>query len=94
MEETTDQNLPEEVSDLLNPISSDSPIGTDAAVVEEYFKLDMEIGKISPNYKVCIELAEIILREKSKDLWVASWLCFSWFRVEHIRFEEWIKPYN
>lgn len=80
--ELTEIALPEDVADLLEPIDGDSPVGVDANTVDEYFKLDMEIGKVSPNYKLCVELSSTILSEKSKDLWVASWLCFSWFRLE------------
>jgi len=59
-------------------------LGKDAALDELYFVLDMEIGKISPNYQVCIDLASGILREKSKDLRVAGWLCFAWYRTDKI----------
>ncbi|MBL1212175.1 MAG: hypothetical protein HND52_02360 [Ignavibacteriae bacterium] len=82
MDEVTEITLPEEVTELLDPIDGDSDVGVDANTVDEYFKLDMEIGKVSPNYKLCIELSTTILSEKSKDLWVASWLCFAWFRIE------------
>lgn len=76
--------IPEIVAELLDPISEVSPTGEDAAVEEEYFKLDMEIGKISPDYKVCVDLASEILKDKSKDVRVAVWLCFSWFRSDKI----------
>jgi type VI secretion system protein VasJ len=77
-------NIPESVSVLLDPISEDSATGTDAANEEEYFRLDMEIGKVSPDYDVCIQLAKYILKERSKDLRVAAWLCFAWYRSEKI----------
>jgi len=76
--------IPENVAGLLDPISTNSPPGKDATVEEEYFKLDMEIGKVNPDYKICIDLATEILRKKSKDLRVASWLCFAWYRNEKV----------
>lgn len=76
--------IPENVTELLEPVSSDSPVGQDAATDENYFKLEMEIGKANPDYKVCNDLATQILREKSKDLRVAAWLCFCWFRMDKI----------
>jgi len=76
--------IPENVAGLLDPISGNSPTGKDATVEEEYFKLDMEIGKVNPDYKICIDLATEILRKKSKDLRVASWLCFAWYRNEKV----------
>lgn len=77
-------NIPESVSVLLDPISEDSATGADAANDEEYFRLDMEIGKATPDYDVCIELAKNILKDRSKDLRVAAWLCFAWYRSEKI----------
>jgi type VI secretion system protein VasJ len=76
--------IPENVMELLNPISSDSPAGRNADTEESYFKLEMEIGKANPDYAVCADLASQILREKCKDLRVASWLCFAWFRLDKI----------
>ena len=84
MNEVTEIKLADEVLELLNPIEGDSAVGVEANTVEEYFNLNMEIGKITPNYKLCVELATIILAEKSKDVRVASWLCFSWFRLDGI----------
>jgi len=82
MNEITEITLMDEVAELLEPIDGDSPVGTNTSSVDEYFKLNMEIGKVSPDYKLCVELATTILAEKSKDMRVASWLCFSWFRID------------
>ena len=79
-----DIQIPDFVQDLLNPISTDSPTGNESSTDEEYFRLEMEMGKPLPNYKVAIEMATSILQEKSKDLRVASWLCFAWYRDEKI----------
>ena len=76
--------IPDHVQDLLNPISTDSPTGNESSTDEEYFRLEMEMGKPLPNYKVAIEMATSILQEKSKDLRVATWLCFAWYRDEKI----------
>ncbi len=76
--------IPDFVRELLNPISENSPAGNESTTDEEYFRLEMEMGKPSPDYKVAIELATSILQEKSKDLRVASWLCFAWYRDEKI----------
>jgi type VI secretion system protein VasJ len=77
-----ESTIPDNVTELLNPVSSDSPTGRDAATEESYFKLELEIGKANPNYGICADLASQILREKCKDLRVASWLCFAWFRMD------------
>jgi type VI secretion system protein VasJ len=77
--------ISEFVQEYLEPIPGDSPAGTDAGNEEEFFKLNMEIPKTTPDYKKCIELAEIILKEKSKDIKVAAWLCFALFRTEKVR---------
>lgn len=82
MSETIEVQIPEEVEELLNPITKSEPCGTDITNDQDYFKLSMEIGKTVPDYKVCADLGVDLLKEKSKDLWVASWLCFSWFRIE------------
>jgi type VI secretion system protein VasJ len=76
--------LPEAVQELLLPISDASPAGDDATSSESYFKLDMEVAKVTPDYKVCIDLASEILREISKDLRVASWLCLAWYRTDKL----------
>ena len=76
--------VPAKVVDLLKDIAADFPAGKDASADEAYFRLEMEIGKVSPDYKVCGDFASEILARKSKDLRVASWLCFSWYRDEKI----------
>ncbi len=76
--------VPARVVDLLKEIAADFPSGKDASADETYFRLEMEIGKVSPDYKVCGDFASEILAGKSKDLRVASWLCFSWYRDEKI----------
>jgi len=83
-QEATEEALPEGLAELLSPISAESPTGENANASEEYFKLDMEVGKVTPDYLVCLELAKTILIEQSKDLRVASWLTFSWYRTEKI----------
>jgi type VI secretion system protein VasJ len=85
MPETEEIAISEFVQEYLNPISSESPIGIDASNEEEYFKLNMEIPKTSPDYKKCIEFADIIIKEKSKDIKVATWLCFALFRTEKVK---------
>ncbi len=82
---TEESVISEFVQEYLEPISGDSPTGNDAKNEEEYFKLNMEIPKTSPDYKKCIELADVILKEQSKDIKVAAWLCFALFRTEKIK---------
>jgi type VI secretion system protein VasJ len=77
--------ISEYVQEYLEPISGDSPTGNDAKNKEEYFRLNMEIPKTSPDYKKCIELADVILKEQSKDIKIAAWLCFALFRTEKIK---------
>ncbi|MGE5807110.1 MAG: type VI secretion system domain-containing protein [Ignavibacteria bacterium] len=81
-----DENLISDfVKEFLDPIPGDSPAGIDAANEEEYFKLNMEIAKTAPDYKLCIELAGAVLKEKSKDIKAACWLCFALFRTEKLK---------
>ncbi len=86
--ETPEKNeieIPELVQELLEDISGDNPAGSDVSNDEEYFKLTMEVPKTIPDYKTWIELSENILREKSKDIKVAAWLCFAYYRTENIK---------
>jgi type VI secretion system protein VasJ len=85
MPDTGEITLSDFVLEYLEPVPGDSPTGSDAANSEEYFKLNMEIQKTMPDYKKCIEFCEIILKEKSKDIKAAAWLCFALFRTEKIR---------
>ncbi len=85
MSETTEIIIPEVIQEYLEPIPGDSPVGKDAANEEEFFKLNMEFPKTVPDYKNWIELSEIILKEKSKDIKVASWLCFAFYRTENLK---------
>lgn len=85
MSETIVIEIPEIIQEYLEPIPGDSPVGSDASNAEEFFKLNMEFPKTVPDYKNWIELSEIILKEKSKDIKVASWLCFAFYRTENIK---------
>ena len=83
--------IPEEVAELLEPVSKNQPAGEDASVVAEYMKLEMQIVKVTPApeekqlpWESCIEWAAVILKDRSKDFRVAAWLCFAWFRHEKI----------
>lgn len=73
------------VKEFLDPIPGDSPTGQDASNEEEYFKLSMEFPKTVPDYRNWIDLSYLILKEKSKDIKVASWLCFALYRTEHLK---------
>ena len=85
MEDVKEIEMSEFVREYLEPIPGDKPAGVDASNEEEYFKLNMEIPKTIPDYEKCVELSSIILKEKSKDVKVASWLCFALFRTEKIK---------
>lgn len=85
MSEISELEIPDIVQDYLEPIPGNSPVGTDATNDEEYFKLSMEFPKTVPDYKNWIELSDIILKEKSKDIKVASWLCFALYRSEQLK---------
>ncbi|HSL90929.1 MAG TPA: TssA family type VI secretion system protein [Ignavibacteriaceae bacterium] len=85
MSETIEIVIPDEIQEYLESIPGDSPVGSDASDVEEFFKLSMEFPKTVPDYKNWIELSEIILKEKSKDIKVASWLCFALYRTENLK---------
>jgi ABC-type uncharacterized transport system permease subunit len=49
--------VPAKVVDLLKDIAADFPAGKDASADEAYFRLEMEIGKVSPDYKVSGDIA-------------------------------------
>jgi type VI secretion system protein VasJ len=83
--EVKEPEIPEFVKEYLEPVPGEIATGTDAANEEEYFKLNMEIPKTAPDYKKCIEYSDLILREKSKDIKVATWLCFALFRTEKLK---------
>jgi type VI secretion system protein VasJ len=85
MKEIDESLVSDFVREFLDPLPGASPGGVDAANEEEYFKLNMEVAKTAPDYKKCIEYAEAILKEKSKDIKVACWFCFALFRVEKIK---------
>lgn len=85
MAEVNEIELSEFVQSYLEPIPGNSPAGSDAANTEEYFKLNMEIPKVTPDYRLCKELSSTILLEKSKDLKIASWLCFVLFRLDKMK---------
>lgn len=85
MSETVEIVIPDNIQEYLEPISGDSPVGVDASETEEFFKLNMEFPKTVPDYKNWIELSEVILKEKSKDIKVASWLCFAFYRTENLK---------
>ncbi|MGH7496399.1 MAG: type VI secretion system domain-containing protein [bacterium] len=76
--------VPDHVKELLEPISAQAPAGQDLSGHELYLKLQMEIGKVKPNYDHCQSWAEELLQEQSKDLNVITWLCFTWYRKEKI----------
>jgi type VI secretion system protein VasJ len=84
MSDTAEIKLSEMAAEYLEDIPGDSAAGSDAANTEEYFKFNMEIQKTLPDYKKCIEYGAVVLKEKSKDLKVAAWLCFALFRVEKL----------
>ena len=85
MSETIEIEIPDHIQEYLEPIPGDSAAGSDASLEEEFFKLSMEFPKTVPDYKNWVELSEIILIQKSKDIKVASWLCFAFYRTEKIK---------
>lgn len=76
--------IPPIVAELLEPISSATPANRNAEDSEEYIKLEMEIGKSTPDYKAWINWSASILQERGKHLRVAVWLGFAWYRTEGI----------
>ncbi len=78
--------LPPQIAELLEPIPGASPTGLeDLSTVEAFVKLEMTIGKASPNkedYLNCINWATQVLKSNSKNLRAAAWLALAWFRVE------------
>jgi len=85
MPELTEIEIPDSVSEYIEPLSGSAPIGTDASNDAEYFKLNMEIPKPVPDYKKWVELCTLILKDKSKDIKAAAWLSFAFYRTEGIK---------
>jgi predicted component of type VI protein secretion system len=74
---------PQVVTELLAPIPGGSPAGgEDLSTVEAYVKLDAEMSKPAPDYANCITWATQVLRSNSKNIKVAAWLGFAWYRTE------------
>jgi type VI secretion system ImpA/VasJ family protein len=77
--------VPPEVSVLLEPISKDSPVGTDPEMNAEYIGLEAEMSKMGDvNYEESSKLAQEILKNQAKHLKVAAWLSLAWLRTEGI----------
>jgi type VI secretion system ImpA/VasJ family protein len=80
-----------EVSELLEDISSDKPVGENIEETEDqdaqvkYMALESEIVKYSGNdYPKCLKLAQDVLQNHCKNLRVAVWLLITWFRTEKL----------
>lgn len=84
-EAIAEPEVSEFIAEFLEPIPGDSPTGSDDSNAEEYFKLNMEFPKTLPDYRNWIDLSNIILKEKSKDIKVAAWLCFALYRTEKLK---------
>lgn len=84
-EALAEPEVSEFISEFLEPIPGDSPAGKDASNEEEYFKLSMEFQKSVPDYRNWIDLSYLILKEMSKDIKVASWLCFALYRTDKLK---------
>jgi len=75
--------IPQVVAELLAPIPGGSPTGVDdLSTVEAYVKLEAEMSKPAPNYANCMAWATQVLRSNSKNMRVATWLGFTWYRTE------------
>lgn len=85
MSEKNEIEIPELIQEYLEPIPGEASTGTDVSNEEEFFKLSMEFPKTVPDYKNWIELSDIILKEKSKDIKIAAWLSFALYRTEKIK---------
>lgn len=83
--EVKEVEISREVLALLEPLSSDLPAGHTNTTEINYFNLSMEITNIRFNAERCIEWAEEVLNNRSKDLNVILWLGFAWYRKEALR---------
>ena len=87
--EKSQYEIPNEVADLLEDISSSSPTGedvensSDQEIMVVYMNLETEISKYSDNdYEQCMHWARQIIQDHNKHLRVAVWYFISWFRKE------------
>ncbi len=74
--------LSSSVTTLLNPITPDQPAGNDVSDHPLFMQLSMQAQNPAPNYVQWVSSAEKILEETGKDLRVAVWLAFGWYRKE------------
>jgi len=81
-EETPALQVPEDVLELLEPISPEAPTGLIPADDKTYFKLEREIDKLNFNADLCIEWATDLLKNRGKDLHVILALGIAWYRKE------------
>jgi len=87
----SENEIPEIIIELLKPIPGDSPVGEDIAKSEDpvdnaaFSSLEMEISQLGDvNYQTLAQKAIDIIKNKSKHLRVASWLCLCWFKLENL----------
>ncbi|MBD3275691.1 MAG: hypothetical protein GF372_10285 [Candidatus Marinimicrobia bacterium] len=80
--------VPDEVQDLLDPISEESPAGEDVEktddqeVMVEYMTLESEMAKFSGNnYEQCAIQCSDMLRDRTKHLRIAIWQLIAWYRT-------------
>lgn len=77
--------IPPVVAELLAPISKNPPTGVeDLANDPTYAQLRMQMIGNSPKYAECLGWGKTLLKNTSKHLQIASWLCVAWYRQEKL----------
>jgi type VI secretion system protein VasJ len=75
--------IPPTVAELLAPISQNPPAGVeDLANDPTFAQLRMQMIGNSPKYAECLSWSKALLKNTSKHLQIAAWLCVAWYRQE------------
>lgn len=73
------------VMSFADPISDDAPCGESVRYEEEFEKIKAEIDRLSENdFELVAELSTGLLKEKTKDLMVASYMAYALTRLDGV----------
>lgn len=83
--ESIKQDLNQHWADWLQPITLDNPTGEDLTYHDSFQEIKEEIGKLSEiDYKMIAAESEIILKQSSKDIRVATYYCLARLHIDGI----------
>lgn len=81
--ESVTQKVQAQWKDWLQPISTEKPVGEDLTYHDNFQQIKEEIAKLSGiDYPLIVEQSEIILKQSSKDIRVATYYCLARLHVD------------